>query len=126
MISNIPTTTWTPGIEVVVGRNAIPSSFTFSYVPIANTSVLASAATTHNILKLFDGTARILMRDLRESSAVSMALLKFPDELLLYLILECYSAVHRTNLGIFQNVSLKFFVRRKNMWKVWGGLDAKY
>ena len=87
MISNIPTTTWTPGIEVVVGRNAIPSSFTFSYVPIANTSVLASAATTHNILKLLDRLPCILMKYLRNSLAKSVALLKFLDGSKLYEIL---------------------------------------
>ena len=64
---------------MVVGRNAIPSSFTFSYVPIANTSVLASAATTHNILKLFDRSVRISMMDLRVSPVMLRMVLKFPD-----------------------------------------------
>ena len=64
---------------MAVGRKAIPSSFTSSYVPIANASLLASAATTHSILKLFDGSARILKMDLRDSPAILMVLLKFPD-----------------------------------------------
>ena len=64
---------------MVVGRNAIPSSFTFSHIPIANASVLASAATTHSVLKLFDGSALILLMDLRDSPGMLMVLLKVPD-----------------------------------------------